>query len=359
MPFLGLTCLESSPRWRSNGNLRYRCRQGSSWYALLIVGFSDTSLIFNSPDIVLTDDNFASIVNGIREGRIIFDNLKKTIAYTLTHLVPELIPVLCSLAFSMPLALTSLLILTIDLLCELGPAISLAYEKVRLPVVPIVSFFSNSLPQAESDIMTRPPRDAKRDRLVTPQLIIYSYLIMGVIETLAGFWAYFTVFTNKAGIPVNMLPFAQPPYFIDPRTNATIPSFNYTSTITNQPVSLDKDQQWAIYTEATSAFYVVLVMSQFGHIWMVKTRVVSLFTHGIRNLVTIFGTLLQLALIFIVVYVPFLQVRPTSQTPPLSHHISLFFVLSLSSCLTRSIPSFGHHASHLLVPFGSITNLES
>lgn len=41
--------------------------------------------------IVLTDDNFASIVDGIREGRVLFDNLKKTIAYTLTHLGPEVL----------------------------------------------------------------------------------------------------------------------------------------------------------------------------------------------------------------------------------------------------------------------------
>jgi len=77
------------------------------------------------------DDNFASVVVGIREGRTIFDNLSKTIAYTVTHMFPEVFPVLLNLAVGFPLGLSALLILTIDLGTELAPAISLAYEKVR------------------------------------------------------------------------------------------------------------------------------------------------------------------------------------------------------------------------------------
>lgn len=65
-------------------------------------------------------------VYGIEQGRMIFENLKKTIAYTLTHLLPEIVPVLMTLLLGMPVALTSLQILTIDLATELAPAISLA-----------------------------------------------------------------------------------------------------------------------------------------------------------------------------------------------------------------------------------------
>ena len=99
-------------------------------------------------DIVLLDDNFASITRAIEMGRLVFDNLKKTIAYTLAHAIPELVPVGIALAFFIPLAFPGLLILTVDLLTEQGNAISLSYEP------------------AESNIMDRPPRDLKKDRMV-------------------------------------------------------------------------------------------------------------------------------------------------------------------------------------------------
>lgn len=59
-------------------------------------------------DIVLMDDNFASIVKGIEEGRLLYDNLKKSICYTLTHLWPEAWPVIFSLIFGLPTGITSL-----------------------------------------------------------------------------------------------------------------------------------------------------------------------------------------------------------------------------------------------------------
>jgi hypothetical protein len=59
-------------------------------------------------DIILMDDNFASIVKGIEQGRLLFDNLKKTIAYTLSHLCPEIYPLILNFAVGIPLGLTTL-----------------------------------------------------------------------------------------------------------------------------------------------------------------------------------------------------------------------------------------------------------
>jgi sodium/potassium-transporting ATPase subunit alpha len=84
----------------------------------------------DAADMILLDDNFASIVKGVEEGRLIFDNLKKSIAYTLTSNIPELTPFLTFVLLGLPLPLTTVLILCIDVGTDLVPAISLAYEAV-------------------------------------------------------------------------------------------------------------------------------------------------------------------------------------------------------------------------------------
>ena len=115
-------------------------------------------------DMILMDDNFASIVNGVEEGRLIFDNLKKSIAYTLTSNIPEIAPFILFMVLGLPLALTTVLILCVDLGTDMVPAISLAYE------------------EKESDIMDRPPRRAGTDRLVNRKLISFSYFQIGVMQ---------------------------------------------------------------------------------------------------------------------------------------------------------------------------------
>eukprot|EP00172_Hildenbrandia_rubra_P000839 Plantae.Rhodophyta-Hildenbrandia_rubra.ctg1478.p1 GENE.Plantae.Rhodophyta-Hildenbrandia_rubra.ctg1478~~Plantae.Rhodophyta-Hildenbrandia_rubra.ctg1478.p1 ORF type:complete len:749 (-),score=154.11 Plantae.Rhodophyta-Hildenbrandia_rubra.ctg1478:1133-3085(-) len=154
----------------------------------IAMGISGSDVSKEASDMILLDDNFSSIVNGIEEGRLIFDNLKKSIAYTLTSNIPEITPFLTFIIISIPQPLTTILILCIDLGTDLLPAISLAYE------------------EAESDIMRRPPRDARVDRLVNARLISFSYFQIGVIQALAGFFSYMVVF-NDFGIPPSQLPF--------------------------------------------------------------------------------------------------------------------------------------------------------
>merc|ERR1712178_265445 len=93
---------------------------------------------------------------------------KKSIAYTLSSNIPEISPFLMYIICSMPLSLTTVLILCVDLGTDMIPAISLAYEK------------------AESDIMERPPRDKHLDHLVTIKLVSFAYLQIGVFQALAG-----------------------------------------------------------------------------------------------------------------------------------------------------------------------------
>merc|ERR1711920_547140 len=131
-----------------------------------------------SADMILKDDNFASIVNGIEEGRLIFDNLKKSIAYTLSSNIPEIAPFLVYQVGGVPLPLPTMMILLVDLGTDLAPAISMAHEV------------------AEADIMLKSPRDQNVDKLVTWNLVSFSYLQIGVLQALAGFYAFFVVLWN-------------------------------------------------------------------------------------------------------------------------------------------------------------------
>ncbi|KDO35437.1 hypothetical protein SPRG_00285 [Saprolegnia parasitica CBS 223.65] len=151
------------------------------------MGIMGSEVSKEAADMILLDDNFASIVCGVEEGRIIFDNLKKSIAYALAANIPELVPVLLNVIINVPLPLTALLMIAICLGTDMVPAISMAYEG------------------AENDIMLRPPRNAAVDRLVTKKLITFSYLMMGIIEATAGMFCYFTVM-NSFGYSPKVLP---------------------------------------------------------------------------------------------------------------------------------------------------------
>lgn len=72
--------------------------------------FAGSDVAKQAADVILMDDNFASIVKGIEEGRLLFDNLRKTIAYTLTHTIPEVVPIVLNFLVGIPMAITSLMV---------------------------------------------------------------------------------------------------------------------------------------------------------------------------------------------------------------------------------------------------------
>lgn len=152
----------------------------------IAMGIGGNDVAKEAADVIFMNDDFSSIIAGIEEGRLLFDNLMKTIAYTLTHLIPEVIPILINLALSLPLGINSLLILTIDLGTELTPSISLAYEEM------------------EADIMERKPRNSKKDRMVSRNLLLYSYAFAGVINLSVCLGVYFYTFSynNLSGSDV-------------------------------------------------------------------------------------------------------------------------------------------------------------
>lgn len=241
------------------------------------MGISGSDVARDAGDVILMDDDFGSIVVGIREGRTIFDNLTKTIAYTVTHMPPEVIPILLNLAFGFPLGLNAILILSIDCGTELAPAISLAYEK------------------AESDVMNRPPRNAETDHLVTLRTVTYWYLLAGAWETLVCYLNYFLVF-NYYGIDPHNLPFTDT-YWNEEGGNSDF-------TVGNGR-TYDNDDQVNILAQAQTAYWVTLTGCQVFHIWMCKTRVLSVFKHGIFDNINMnIAVILEIAIIIIIAFIP-------------------------------------------------------
>lgn len=114
-----------------------------------------------SARMILLDDNFASTVYGILEGRLIFQNLKKAIKYSLSHIIPEVMPYLLFVVVPMPLAITPTQMLMIDLGFELILTLSYAFEPA----------------EDEELIMSMPPRrtisnhdNGKNDLLQSPSI---------------------------------------------------------------------------------------------------------------------------------------------------------------------------------------------
>ena len=86
----------------------------------IAMGLTGSDVSKQAADMILLDDNFASIVVGIEEGRLIFDNLKKSIAYTLTSNIPEISPFLVFILTGIPLALGTVAIICVDLGTDMG-----------------------------------------------------------------------------------------------------------------------------------------------------------------------------------------------------------------------------------------------
>lgn len=141
----------------------------------IAMGITGSDVAKDAADMILLNDDFSAIILGIEEGRKIFDNLKKSIAYVLSSNIPEIIPFLTFIIFAIPLPLSTVLILCVDLGTDIFVGVSFAYE------------------DSELDIMTRLPRQPHQ-HLVTKKLLTFSYLQMGVIQTLGGLLCYFIVF---------------------------------------------------------------------------------------------------------------------------------------------------------------------
>lgn len=269
----------------------------------IAMGVAGTDVAKEAADMILMDDNFSSIVNGVEEGRVLFDNLKKSIAYTLSSNIPEISPIMLKLFIGVPLPLKTIQILLIDLGTDMVPAISMAYER------------------KEADIMSMSPRNPKTERLVTRHLIAYSYLLIGILQMFAGFFTYLVVF-YFSGFGWNQL------LYLDKNeqfescdlankylTCSTTNEFNgkycqYSGTILAPRYdrytvfNMQCEQRTKILGEANAAYVISIVIVQIADVMISKTRRNSVFLQGMKNKIMNFGILFETALICFLVYTP-------------------------------------------------------
>nr|CAD7401096.1 unnamed protein product [Timema cristinae] len=239
------------------------------------MGISGSDVSKQAADMILLDDNFASIVTGVEEGRLIFDNLKKSIAYTLTSNIPEITPFLAFILLSIPLPLGSVAILAIDLGTDMLPAISYAYE------------------EAESDIMKRPPRKTGVDKLVNSRLIAMAYGQIGPIQAVAGFFSYFIIMSENGFLPGKLLGIREK--WDSKSINDLIDSYGQEWTYQSR-----KELEFTCHT----GFFVTIVVVQWVDLIICKTRRSSIFHHGMRNWMMNFSLIFETALAAFLAYTP-------------------------------------------------------
>jgi magnesium-transporting ATPase (P-type) len=150
------------------------------------MGITGTDVAREAADMVLADDNFASIVAAIEEGRAVYDNVRKFVTYIFASNIPEIVPFIVFVLFRIPLPLTVMQILAVDLGTDLLPALALGAEA------------------PEPDVMRRPPR-SRRERLLNLPTLLRAYGWLGMIEaalSLGGFFLAYWLAGWRQGAPI-------------------------------------------------------------------------------------------------------------------------------------------------------------
>ncbi len=215
------------------------------------MGIAGTDVAKEAADLILLDDNFASIVAAIEEGRAVFENIRKFLTYILSSNIPELVPYLAFVLFKIPLPLTIIQILAVDLGTDMLPALALGAEA------------------PDPDVMNRPPR-GRSERLLSPGLLTRAYLFLGMLEAAAAMALFFFAL-HAAGWHYGELP------------EKTDPS----------------------YLQATTACLVAIVMAQVANVFLCRHPLKSLLSFSLlSNRLILLSIAAELGLILGIVYTP-------------------------------------------------------
>lgn len=218
----------------------------------IAMGIVGTDVAKEASDVVLLDDNFATIVSAVEEGRTVYENIKKFITYIFASNIPEAVPYLAYILLRIPLPLTIIQILAVDLGTDMLPALALGSEKPT------------------PGIMKQPPRSAK-ERLLNFSLISRAYLFLGPIEAAAGMFGFFWMLNRGGWV-----------------WGASLPASG------------------SLYVQATTACLTAIIVTQVANVFACRSSRESLFSIGFFSNWLIFpGVAVELLLQLFIVYHPF------------------------------------------------------
>lgn len=217
----------------------------------IAMGIAGTDVAKEAADMILLDDNFASIIAAIEEGRAVYESIRKFLAYILTSNIPEIVPYLAFALLKIPLPLTIIQILAVDLGTDMLPALGLGAGK------------------PEADSMNKPPRPYN-ERLLNGALLLRAYLFLGVMEAVVAMAAYFFVLHNGG-------------WEWGKHLEAHTP----------------------LYLQATTACFSAIIITQIVNVFLCKTPNRSLFGASLfDNRIILWGVALEISLIGLIDYTP-------------------------------------------------------
>lgn len=220
------------------------------------MGVAGTDVAKEAADMILTDDNFASIVAAIEEGRAVYSNIRKFLLYILNSNAPEAVPnaVYLLSGGAVPLPLTTMQILTIDLGTDMLPALGLGTEP------------------PEGTVMDQPPRDPN-ERLLNRRVLVKAFLWYGLMGSAAAMVGYFLVNLLNGWPAV--------------------------------PLAGEGDP---VYIQATTMTLAGIVFAQIGQVMNCRTERTSVFKIGpLSNRQIVVGIVFEVALIVFLTVFPPLQ----------------------------------------------------
>jgi Ca2+-transporting ATPase len=229
----------------------------------IAMGITGTDVAKETADMVLTDDNYASIVAAVEQGRVIYANIRKFVFFLLSSNVAEIMIIFIPTLLGLPTPLTAIQLLWLNLVTDGAPALALALEK------------------GDPDVMDHPPRPKTEP-------VIHGPMRLGIaIQTVAQTLAVLAAFWIGLAWHLGHSPLAPGNAF------AALLRYNW--------AGVD------VQSAETMAF-VTLSMAELFRAFTVRSERLSIFQLGVFSNRYLLGAVgLSMALLLVVVFVPFLQ----------------------------------------------------